>query len=106
MVTVPGQHALTDSELDAEVRAELGRWYGAAVAGLSTLGVERIAHAQCAQPPGCAAHLPGHSTALPGVLRASEITSMSGIQGAMESGEKAAAIVLDDPVGMSRPRGG
>jgi hypothetical protein len=50
--------------------------------------------------------LPGHATSLPGVIIASEATAMSGIQGAMESGEKAAAIVLNDPVGMSRPRGG
>ena len=30
---------------------------------------------------------------------------MSGIQGAMESGEKAAAILLGDLVALSRPRG-
>ena len=106
VVTVPGHEQETDAELDAGVRAELAGWYGAAVSELSTLGIERIPHAQFAQPAGYAARLPGHPTALPGVLRASEITSMSGIQGAMESGEKAAAIVLNDPVGMSRPRGG
>ena len=106
VVSVPGQHDQTDAELDAEVRAELVGWYGAAVSGWSTLGTDRIAHAQFAQPPGYAARLPGHATPLPGVLRASELTSMSGIQGAMESGEKAAAILLQDPVGMSRPRGG
>ncbi len=102
----PGQQEMTDAELDARVRAELSRWYGPLASELSTLGIERIAHAQFAQPPGYEARLLGHATALPGVLRASEITSMSGIQGAMESGEKAAAILLEDPVGMSRPRGG
>ncbi|MGY2895024.1 NAD(P)/FAD-dependent oxidoreductase [Deinococcus sp. UYEF24] len=106
VVTVPGQHAQTDAELDAGVRAELAGWYGADVSQFSTLGIERIPHAQFAQAPGYAARLPGHATSLPGVVRASEITSMSGIQGAMESGEKAAAILLQDPVGMSRPRGG
>lgn len=106
VVSVPGPHMQTDPELETGVRAELAGWYGEAAAGLKLLGVERIAHAQFAQPAGYAARLPGHATALPGVLRASEITSMSGIQGAMESGEKAAAIVLSDPVGMSRPRGG
>jgi phytoene dehydrogenase-like protein len=106
VVTVPGQQETTDAELDAGVRAELTRWYGPLVAGFSTLGVERMTHAQFAQPPAYEARLPGHSTPLSGVLRASEITSMSGIQGAMESGEKAAAILLEDPVGMSRPRGG
>ncbi len=106
VVSVPGPHVQTDAELETGVRAELAGWYGEAAAHLKLLGLERIAHAQFAQPPGYAARLPGHATALPGVLRASEITSMSGIQGAMESGEKAAAIVLNDPVGMSRPRGG
>ena len=106
VVSVPGPHVQTDTDLETGVRAELAGWYGEAAAHLKLLGVERIAHAQFAQPPGYAARLPGHATALPGVLRASEITSMSGIQGAMESGEKAAAIILNDPVGMSRPRGG
>ena len=110
VVTVPGDtltghFALSDGELDAAVRTELSFWYGDRAAGLQTLRIDRIGHAQFSQPLGYAARLPGHATGLPGVLRASEITSMSGIQGAMESGEKAAAIVLNDPVGMSRPRG-
>ncbi|UBV43235.1 FAD-dependent oxidoreductase [Deinococcus taeanensis] len=111
-----GQHLLTvtvlgtpdpgDAALDAQVRQELARWYGPApVAALRTLRVERIQHAQYPQPAGYAAHLPGHATPLPGVILAGEITAMSGIQGAMESGEKAAAIILNDPAGMSRPRG-
>lgn len=112
----PGQHLLTvtvlglpdedDCDLDGQVRGELEAWYGeAAVSGLRTLAVERIPHAQYPQPPGYAATLPGHATPLPGVLLASEVTSMSGIQGAMESGEKAAAILLGDLAALSRPRG-
>jgi phytoene dehydrogenase-like protein len=106
ITTVLGRPEVGDAELDAQVRAELAVWYGEADARtLRTLHIERIQHAQYPQPAGYAAHLPGHATALPGVLLASELTSMSGIQGAMESGEKAAAIVLGDLVGMSRPRG-
>ena len=111
----PGQHLLVTtvlgplvsdvSALDAQVRGEVHGWYGDAAKGLRLLATDQIAHAQFAQPPGYAARLPGHTTGLPGVLRASEITSMSGIQGALESGEKAAAIVLNDTAGMSRPRG-
>jgi phytoene dehydrogenase-like protein len=105
-VAVLGLPDLDDASLDARVRGELGRWYGPeGVAGLRTLAVERIPFAQFPQPPEYAATLPGHATALPGVLLASEVTSMSGIQGAMESGEKAAAILLGDLAGMSRPRG-
>ena len=104
MAKVAAASLLTDLGL---MPASKARFTGADLSTkLKLLGVERIAHAQFAQPAGYAASLPGHATALPGVLRASEITSMSGIQGAMESGEKAAAIVLNDPVGMSRPRGG
>ncbi|EYB68448.1 amine oxidase [Deinococcus phoenicis] len=104
-VSVLGLPDLDDDALDAGVRGELSRWYGTAVATLRTLGTERIAFAQYPQPPEYAATLPGHAAALPGVLLASEVTSMSGIQGAMESGEKAAAILLGDLAAMSRPRG-
>ncbi|SEJ83230.1 Phytoene dehydrogenase-related protein [Deinococcus reticulitermitis] len=105
VVTVLGLPDLGDDALDARVRGELSRWYGDASRELRSLGIERIPHAQFPQPPGYAATLPGHATRLPGVLLASEITSMSGIQGAMESGEKAAAILLGDLVALSRPRG-
>ncbi|ASN81201.1 NAD(P)/FAD-dependent oxidoreductase [Deinococcus ficus] len=105
-VTVLGVPDLTDGALDAAVRAELRAWDPEPVVGsLRTLGVERIPYAQFRQPPGYAARLPGHATALPGVLLASEVTSMSGIQGALESGERAAAILLNDLRTMSRPRG-
>ncbi|MBZ9752921.1 FAD-dependent oxidoreductase [Deinococcus sp. HMF7604] len=105
-VTVLGLPDLDDEALDARVRGELARWYGAAgVATLRLLLTERIRHAQYPQPPEYASTLSGHATRLPGVLLAGEATSMSGIQGAMESGEKAAAIILGDPAGMSRPRG-
>ncbi|WP_366520425.1 NAD(P)/FAD-dependent oxidoreductase [Deinococcus sp.] len=96
---------LDDDALDLTVRAELKSWYGEGVSSLRTLAVERIGHAQFPQPPGYAAHLPGHATRFSGVLLAGEITSMSGIQGALESGEKAAAILLGDLGAMSRPRG-
>ncbi|THF68424.1 FAD-dependent oxidoreductase [Deinococcus sp. Arct2-2] len=106
IATVLGRQEVGDDELDAQVRAELVVWYGEADARtLRTLHIERIEHAQYPQSAGYAAHLSGHATALPGVLLASELTSMSGIQGAMESGEKAAAIVLGDLAAMSRPRG-
>ncbi|MEW6420279.1 MAG: NAD(P)/FAD-dependent oxidoreductase [Deinococcota bacterium] len=104
-VSVLGLPDLDDESLDARVRGELSRWYGAGVHTLRTLGVDRIHLAQYPQPPGDAATLPGHATGLPGVLLASEVTAMSSIQGAIESGEKAAAILLGDLAGMSRPRG-
>ncbi len=105
-VTVLGLPDHDDEVLDGLVRAELTPWYGAeAVARLRLLGVDRIAYAQMWQPPGFAGALAGHGTPLPNVLIAGEATSMSSIQGAMESGEKAAAILLGDVTVMSRPRG-
>ncbi|GGK16771.1 oxidoreductase FAD-binding protein [Deinococcus malanensis] len=105
-VSVLGEPHQDDAALDQQVRAELAGWYGSQnVATLRLLHVERIAYAQFPQPPEFAATLPGHATRLPGVLLASEVTSMSSLQGALESGEKAAAIVLGDLAAQSRPRG-
>lgn len=105
-VTVLGVPDLDDAALDARIRGELSRWYGVqGIQKLRTLLIERIPFAQFAQPAEYASTLPGHATGLPGVMIAGEVTSMSGLQGAMESGEKAAAIILNDLNVMSRPRG-
>ena len=105
-VTVLGLPALDDMDLDRTVREELTHWYGApAVAELRLLHIDRLTFAQFAQPPGFSATLAGHATPIKNVLLASETTSLSSIQGAMESGEKAAAILLNDVEVMSRPRG-
>ena len=112
----PGQHLLTvtvlglpdkdDEKLDEAVRRELAPWYSVAdVRGLRLLKVDRLEFAQFAQPPGFAQHLAENLTPLPNVLLTSEATSMSSIQGAMESGEKAAAHVLNDATALKRPRG-
>ena len=103
-VTVLGSPELSDDALEHAVRAELGRWYARAE-DLRLLRVLRLPFAQFAQPPGFSATLLGHTTPLPGVLIASEATSMSSVQGAMESGEKAAAILLGDAAAMGRARG-
>ncbi len=106
-VTVLGNPDLTDAELEQHIRLELGAWYGeSAVQRLGLLEVERITHAQFAQNAGCSDLLLGHSSGLENVYIASELNAMSSIQGAMESGEKAAAALLGDVQGMSRPRGG
>lgn len=93
VVTVLGV-SVPDAVLEAAVRAELSVRYGAGVKQLRLLALERIPFAQFAQPPGFADALAEAYTPLPNVLIASETTSMSSIQGAMESGERAAALVL------------
>ncbi len=103
-VTVLGLSELSDDALARAVKGELGRWYKGADT-LRLLSVLRLPYAQFAQPPGFSATLLGHTTPLPNVLIASEATSMSSVQGAMESGEKAAAILLNDAAAMGRARG-
>ncbi len=93
-VTVLGGEGLDDGTLDERVRHELSAWYGEPVGDLELLRVIRIPFAQFAQPAGYAMSLPGNETPLPNVYLASEVTSMSSIQGAMESGETAAALIL------------
>ena len=94
-----------DAALADLARRELREWYGDAADTLELLAVDRIPHVQYPQPAGYGDTLPGHATPLPGVLLASEVTSLSGIQGALESGEKAAAAILGDLAVLSRPRG-
>ncbi len=93
-VTALGAEGLDDGELDRRVKRELSGWYGDAAAHLQLLKLVRIPFAQFAQPAGFSAALPDNETPLPNVLIASEATSMSSVQGAMESGEQAAALVL------------
>ncbi len=93
-VTALGAEDLDDRELDTSVKRELTAWYGDAAKQLRLLKIIRIPFAQFAQPAGFSAALPDNETPLQNVLIASEATSMSSIQGAMESGEHAAALVL------------
>lgn len=98
-----GQHLLAvtvlgvredDEALDRGVRADLAAWYGSVVSRLRLLKVIRVPFAQFAQPPGFVAELATNETPLPNVYLASETTSSSSVQGAMESGEGAAALIL------------
>ena len=105
IVSVWGVPEVDDATLSAQVLDELRPWYGGGVEQLRLLSVDRIPHTQFPQPAGYAATLPGHTTPLPNVFLASEANSLSGIQGALEGGEKAAAAILGDLEVLSRPRG-
>ena len=104
LLAPPGQHLLAvtvlgvaeqdDDALERGVRADLTSWYGGAAARLRLLKIIRIPFAQFAQPPGFAATLVGNETPLPNVYLASEVTGSSSVQGAIESGEDAAALIL------------
>lgn len=104
LLAPPGQHLLAvtvlgvaeqdDETLDRGVRTDLASWYGGAAARLRLLKVIRLPFAQFAQPPGFATRLMANETPLPNVLLASEATGSSSVQGAVESGENAAALIL------------
>ena len=93
-VTALGAEGVDGAELDRRVRLELAAWYGEGVKRLQLLKVIPLPFAQFAQPAGFSASLAENETPLPNVYLASEATSMSSIQGAMESGERAAALIL------------
>ena len=101
-----GQHLLAvaladparddDGDLAARVRGELAPWFpGHDLAALQHLATYEIPYARFRQPAGIFARLPRNSTATSGLFLAGEYTESSTMHGAMHSGEKAAAAVLE-----------
>jgi phytoene dehydrogenase-like protein len=78
--------------LRGDVRNALEAWYpDRDFSGLETVDVHRIRFAQFAQPPGVHAGLPDPNDPEGPVVLAGDYTEWSSIQGALESGGKAAA---------------
>jgi len=81
-----------DGALAAETRDRLNAWYSERLFdGLELLGTDRIRFAQFAQPPGAHDGLPAVDAPDGPVFLAGEYTEWSSIQGAFESGRRAAA---------------
>ncbi|MFS8779310.1 NAD(P)/FAD-dependent oxidoreductase [Synechococcus sp. W55.1] len=102
-VVVLGDPPLGDEELAQACRAELQTYFPVAAASrsdkapleqLRLLRVYRIPFAQFVQPPGFQQHLVPTFSGLPGLLWAGEYTHQSSIEGALRSGEQAAAWIL------------
>jgi len=81
-----------DEELFRRGVSDITRWYPDA--DLRPLAIYRIPFAQFSQPPGVHDELPENRTETPGLVLAGEYTEDSSINGAMLSGEKAAAEML------------
>jgi phytoene dehydrogenase-like protein len=95
--TILGAPDMTLEELGAQALADMQRWFPwRSLAGLHPLAAYQVPFAQLAQPPGFRATLPGNRTPLKGLYLAGEYTEASSINGALISGEKAAAAVLAD----------
>jgi phytoene dehydrogenase-like protein len=93
-VTTLGVPADDDAGLDARVKQELRGWYGAEVERWRLLRVHRIAHAQPAQPPAVL-DAPERPVRLDdGVFVAGDHRDHASIHGALRSGHRAAAAVL------------
>jgi len=81
-----------DDALRRDVRDALAAWYPErGFEGLETVAVDRIPFAQFAQPPGIYDDLPRPDDPEGSVVLAGEYTEWSAIQGALESGRRAAA---------------
>jgi phytoene dehydrogenase-like protein len=94
--TYLGNRNESDEELAEKTRTALDSWYpGRRFGDLETLRTDRIPFAQFAQPPGIHETLPGPREP-GGVYLAGDYTRWSSIQGAIESGRRAARAVLED----------
>ena len=92
--TFLGEQDADDAALGETVREALSSWYPENHFGdLAVLAVDRIDFAQFAQPPGFRAALPAVDAPEGPVYLAGDYTEWSAIQGAMESGRKAAETV-------------
>jgi phytoene dehydrogenase-like protein len=93
--TFLGEQAVSDEELAAEVREALEAWYPENHFGeFELVGVDRIEFAQFAQTPGFRESLPPVDAPGGSVYLAGDYTRWSSIQGALESGKRAADAVL------------
>ena len=93
-------HDRPADELAAATRDALASWYPERdVSGLAPITTDRIPFAQFAQPPGTHARLPDAADPAGPVYLAGDYTRWSSIQGALESGRRAAAAVDGDAVG-------
>ena len=93
--TFLGEDALErdDAALRDDVRDALTAWFPErGFEGLETVAVHRIPFAQFAQPPGFYEELPDPDDPDGPVLLAGDYTEWSAIQGALESGRRAASV--------------
>lgn len=92
--TVLGLPADDDEDLDRAVRRQLGGWFGTQVDAWQLLRVYRIREALPAMDPPLDAPAPARIR--PGLFLCGDHAADSSINGAMASGRRAAAAVLED----------
>ena len=87
-----GLPTLDDAALDDASRAQLAAWFGSPVHSWRLLRVDRIEHAQHAQPPGSIGG--GAHWLKDGIVLAGDGTENASIDGALRSGRRAADLVV------------
>ena len=94
-VTVPGDPPISDEELAEQCKAEIAPHFpNAKPISWRLLRIYRIRLAQFAQPVGIFDRIPDTETEIPGLILAGEITVSSSLQGALVSGQRAAALAM------------
>jgi hypothetical protein len=94
--SVLGIPAQTDAALEGAVRAQLGRWFGAGVARWRHLRTYRIPFAQPEQAPPALTPWRRDVRLRPGLYVCGDHRDNASINGALESGRRAAEAVLED----------
>ncbi|MBV9119151.1 MAG: FAD-dependent oxidoreductase, partial [Chloroflexi bacterium] len=95
--TIIGAPDFSQEELTQMALDDMQRWFPwRHIGGLKPLAVYQMPFAQLAQPPGFRQRLPRNRAGVRGLYFAGEFTEASSINGAMISGEKAAAAILAD----------
>lgn len=95
--TILGAPDLSLEELSTRALDDMQRWFPwRSIRGLKPLAAYQIPFAQLVQPPGFRAGLPANRTGISGLYLAGEYTEASSSNGALVSGEKAAAAILAD----------
>jgi phytoene dehydrogenase-like protein len=92
--TVLASHDPGGERLEGAVRDQLRTWFGGAVRGWRHLRTYRIAHAQPAQPPGSLDPPQRPVERSPGLFVCGDHRDNASINGALESGRRAAEAVL------------
>jgi len=94
--TVLGRAAPDSGALEAAVRAQLVRWFGAAAGRWRHLRTYHIPFAQPDQPPGALTPWRREVRVRPGLYVCGDHRDNASINGAMESGRRASEAVLED----------
>ncbi|HEX6512989.1 MAG TPA: NAD(P)/FAD-dependent oxidoreductase [Chloroflexota bacterium] len=95
--TILGAPDLTLEQLSHRALDDMQRWFPwRGIRGLTPLAAYQVPFGRLAQPPGFRDARPGNRTATRGLYLCGEYTEAASIEGAIGSGEKAAAAVLED----------